>query len=337
VPSREPLLSVEELRVQFWTARGTIHAVNGISFDIAPGETLGIVGESGCGKSVTSLAVLGLLPRAGRVVAGRAVFEGRDLVGLSDAQLRQIRGKEIAMIFQDPMTSLNPVLTIGRQIREALETHFDMEKEAAERRAAELLDRVGIPSPDVRLKDYPHQFSGGMRQRAMIAMALACEPKLLIADEPTTALDVTIQAQILELLRELVVERETALILITHDLGVVAGMCERVNVMYAGTFMETGGADQVFARPRNPYTLGLLQSVPRLDMARQTHLRTIEGNPRDMLSSPSACPFQPRCRYEVEASRQEVPPLEEVEPGHWVACFNPVPVDEWERTKAAAR
>jgi oligopeptide/dipeptide ABC transporter ATP-binding protein len=337
VPSREPLLSVEELRVQFWTARGTIHAVNGISFDIAPGETLGIVGESGCGKSVTSLAVLGLLPRAGRVVAGRAVFEGRDLVGLSDAQLRQIRGKEIAMIFQDPMTSLNPVLTIGRQIREALETHFDMEKEAAERRAAELLDRVGIPSPDVRLKDYPHQFSGGMRQRAMIAMALACEPKLLIADEPTTALDVTIQAQILELLRELVVERETALILITHDLGVVAGMCERVNVMYAGMFMETGGADQVFARPRNPYTLGLLQSVPRLDMARQTHLRTIEGNPRDMLSSPSACPFQPRCRYEVEASRQEVPPLEEVEPGHWVACFNPVPADEWERTKAAVR
>jgi oligopeptide/dipeptide ABC transporter ATP-binding protein len=334
--SRQPLLSVEELRVQFWTARGTIHAVNGVSFEIAPGETLGIVGESGCGKSVTSLAILGLLPRAGRVVGGRAVFEGRDLVGLSDAQLRQIRGKDIAMIFQDPMTSLNPVLTIGRQIREALETHFDMEKEAAETRAAELLDRVGIPSPDVRLKDYPHQFSGGMRQRAMIAMALACEPKLLIADEPTTALDVTIQAQILELLRELVVERDTALILITHDLGVVAGMCERVNVMYAGMFMETGGADQVFARPRNPYTLGLLQSVPRLDMARQTQLRTIEGNPRDMLSAPSACPFQPRCRYEVEASRQEVPPLEEVEPGHSVACFNPVPVDEWERAKAAA-
>jgi oligopeptide/dipeptide ABC transporter ATP-binding protein len=337
VPSRQPLLSVQDLRVQFWTARGTIHAVNGVSFDIAPGETLGIVGESGCGKSVTSLAILGLLPRAGRVVGGHAVFEGRDLVGLSDAQLRQIRGKEIAMIFQDPMTSLNPVLTIGRQIREALETHFDMEKEAAERRAAELLDRVGIPSPDVRLKDYPHQFSGGMRQRAMIAMALACEPKLLIADEPTTALDVTIQAQILELLRELVVDRDTALIMITHDLGVVAGMCERVNVMYAGMFMETGTAAQVFARPRNPYTLGLLQSVPRLDMARQTHLRTIEGNPRDMLSAPSACPFQPRCRYEVEASRQEVPPLEEVEPGHSVACFNPVPVDEWERTKAAVR
>jgi oligopeptide/dipeptide ABC transporter ATP-binding protein len=332
---REALLSVQDLRVQFWTARGTIHAVNGVSFDIAPGETLGIVGESGCGKSVTSLAILGLLPRAGRVVGGRAVLEGRDLVGLSDAELRRVRGKEIAMIFQDPMTSLNPVLTIGRQIREALETHFDMEKDAAERRAAELLDRVGIPSANARLRDYPHQFSGGMRQRAMIAMALACEPKVLIADEPTTALDVTIQAQILELLRELVSERDTALILITHDLGVVAGMCERVNVMYAGMFMETGAAEQVFARPRNPYTLGLLQSVPRLDMARQTQLRTIEGNPRDMLSAPSACPFQPRCRYEVQQSRQEVPPLVEVEPGHMVACFNPVPVDEWEQTKAA--
>jgi oligopeptide/dipeptide ABC transporter ATP-binding protein len=333
---QEPLLSVENLQVRFWTARGTIHAVNGVSFDIAPGETLGIVGESGCGKSVTSLAVLGLLPRAGRAVGGRALFEGRDLIGLSDAELRRIRGKEIAMIFQDPMTSLNPVLTIGRQIRESLETHFDIEKDAAERRAAELLDRVGIPSAKARLRDYPHQFSGGMRQRAMIAMALACEPKVLIADEPTTALDVTIQAQILELLRELVSERDTALILITHDLGVVAGMCERVNVMYAGMFMETGSAEQVFARPRNPYTLGLLQSVPRLDMARQTQLRTIEGNPRDMLSAPSACPFQPRCRYEVQESRQEVPPLVEVEPGHMVACFNPVPVDEWERTKAAA-
>jgi oligopeptide/dipeptide ABC transporter ATP-binding protein len=332
---REPLLSVDNLQVRFWTARGTIYAVNGVSFDVAPGETLGIVGESGCGKSVTSLAILGLLPRAGRAVGGSALFEGRDLIGLSDAELRRIRGKEIAMIFQDPMTSLNPVLTIGRQIREALETHFDMEKDDAERRAAELLDRVGIPSANARLRDYPHQFSGGMRQRAMIAMALACEPKLLIADEPTTALDVTIQAQILELMRELVAERDTALILITHDLGVVAGMCERVNVMYAGMFMETGSAEQVFARPRNPYTLGLLQSVPRLDMARQTQLRTIEGNPRDMLSAPSACPFQPRCRYEVQESRQEVPPLVEVEPGHMVACFNPVPVDEWERTKAA--
>jgi oligopeptide/dipeptide ABC transporter ATP-binding protein len=333
---REALLSVDDLRVEFWTARGTVYAVNGVSFDIAPGETLGIVGESGSGKSVTALAALGLLPRAGRVVGGGAVFEGRDLVGLSDDQLRRVRGKDIAMIFQDPMTSLNPVLTIGRQIREVLETHFDLDKDAADRRAAELLDRVGIPSANARLRDYPHQFSGGMRQRAMIAMALAGEPKLMIADEPTTALDVTIQAQILDLLRELIAEQNAALILITHDLGVVAGMCERVNVMYAGMFMETGSAEQVFTRPRNPYTLGLLQSVPRLDMPRQAHLRPIEGNPRNMLVPLHACPFQPRCRYEVTASRQAVPPLEEIEPGHKVACFNPVPVDEWERTKAVA-
>jgi oligopeptide transport system ATP-binding protein len=333
---REPLLDVRDLEVRFWTGRGIIHAVNGVSFDIAPGETLGIVGESGCGKSVTSLALLGILPRAGRVTSGSARFEDRDLIGLSDGELRAIRGKDVAMIFQDPMTSLNPVLTIGRQIREALETHFDMEKDEAERRAGELLDRVGIPSANTRLRDYPHQFSGGMRQRAMIAMALACEPKLLIADEPTTALDVTIQAQILNLLRELVAERNTALILITHDLGVVAGMCERVNVMYAGMFMETGTAEQVFARPRHPYTLGLLQSVPRLDAARKRALQPIEGNPRDMLSPPRFCPFAPRCRYEVEASRQEVPPLEEIEPGHKVACFNPVPVEEWQRTRDAA-
>jgi oligopeptide/dipeptide ABC transporter ATP-binding protein len=333
---REPLLEVRDLEVRFWTGRGIIHAVNGVSFDIAPGETLGIVGESGCGKSVTSLALLGILPRAGRVTGGSARFQGRDLVGLSDEELRTIRGKEIAMIFQDPMTSLNPVLTVGRQIREALETHFDMDKADAERRAGELLDRVGIPSAKIRLRDYPHQFSGGMRQRAMIAMALACEPKLLIADEPTTALDVTIQAQILDLLRELVAERDTALILITHDLGVVAGMCERVNVMYAGMFMETGSAEQVFGRPRHPYTLGLLQSVPRLDAARKMALQPIEGNPRDMLFPPQACPFAPRCRFEVEQSRKEVPPLAEIERGHEVACFNPVPVEEWERTRTEA-
>ena len=332
---REPLLSVEDLHVQFWTERGTIYAVNGISFDVAPGETLGIVGESGCGKSVTSLAILGILPRAGKVTEGSATFDGRDLVHLSDRQLRRVRGKEIAMIFQDPMTSLNPVLTIGRQISEALETHFGMKGRAAERRAAELLDRVGIPAADKRVRDYPHQFSGGMRQRAMIAMALACRPKLLIADEPTTALDVTIQAQILGLLRELVAEENAALILITHDLGVVAGMCERVNVMYAGMFVETGTAQQLFASPRHPYTVGLLQSIPRLDAARGERLHPIEGFPRNMLAPPQACPFQPRCRYEVELSRKEVPPLEELDPGHKVACFNPVPVEEWERMKTA--
>jgi oligopeptide/dipeptide ABC transporter ATP-binding protein len=331
----EPLLSVRDLGVQFWTRRGTVHAVNGISFEIAPGETLGIVGESGCGKSVTSLALLGILPRAGRVPSGTAVFEGRDLLHLSDRELRRVRGREIAMIFQDPMTSLNPVLTVGRQIREALETHFGMGRRDAERRAAELLDHVGIPGANQRVRDYPHQFSGGMRQRAMIAMALACKPKLLIADEPTTALDVTIQAQILDLLRELVREQGTALILITHDLGVVAGMCERVNVMYAGMFMETGWAEQLFGSPRHPYTLGLLESIPRLDAERRKQLKPIPGAPRDMLRAPSACPFQPRCRFEVEQSRQEVPPLVEVEPGHFVACFNPVPADLWAEERAA--
>ena len=334
--AREPLLSVEDLEVRFWTRRGTVHAVNGITFDIAPGETLGIVGESGCGKSVTSLAILGLLARNGRVESGRAMFGGRDLIRQSDRALRRIRGREIAMIFQDPMTSLNPVLTIGRQIREALETHFDMDRKQAEATAAEALDRVGIPSAKARIRDYPHQFSGGMRQRAMIAMALACKPKLLIADEPTTALDVTIQAQILDLLRALVAEENAALILITHDLGVVAGMCEHVNVMYAGMFMETGDAEKLFASPRHPYTLGLLQSVPRLDAARRARLQPIEGAPPNMLRAPTACPFQPRCRYEVELSRAEVPPLVEIEPGHRVACFNPVPVDEWDRAREAA-
>ena len=333
---REPLLSVEDLRVQFWTGGGTVYAVNGISFEIAPGETLGIVGESGCGKSVTALSLLGLLPRAGRVKGGTARFDDRDLLQLKDRELRKLRGKEIGMIFQDPMTSLNPVLTIGRQLREPLEEHFGMNRKQATARAAELVERVGIPSPKARLSDYPHQFSGGMRQRAMIAMALACKPKLMIADEPTTALDVTIQAQILALLRELVTEENTALILITHDLGVVAGMCERVNVMYAGMFMETGSAEQLFEGPRHPYTLGLLQSVPRLDAARRTKLQAIEGAPRNMLEPPSACPFQPRCRYEVELSSQEVPPLVEIEPGHQVACFNPVPAEEWERSREAA-
>jgi len=329
----EPLLSVDGLEVRFWTDRGTVHAVNGVSFEIDAGETLGIVGESGCGKSVTSLAILGLLPRAGRATAGTARFDGLELLTMSDRELREVRGKEIAMIFQDPMTSLNPVLTIGRQIREALETHFGMDRKDADARAAELLDQVGIPSAKARIGDYPHQFSGGMRQRAMIAMALACEPKLLIADEPTTALDVTIQAQILDLLRQLVSDRNTALIMITHDLGVVAGMCERVNVMYGGTFVETGSAEQVFGEPRHPYTLGLLQSVPRLDTPRGRQLQPIAGAPRDMLQAPHACPFQPRCAYAIETCHAEVPPLVQMSPGHYVACFNPVAADEWERAR----
>ena len=329
----EPLLSVDGLRVEFTTERGTIYAVNDISFSIGKGETLGIVGESGCGKSVTSLALLGLLARAGRVAAGSAMFAGRDLLKMSGRELRAVRGKEIAMIFQDPMTSLNPVHTIGGQIREALTTHFDMSTREANARVVELLDQVGIPSARSRVGDYPHQFSGGMRQRAMIAMALACEPKLLIADEPTTALDVTIQAQILDLLRTLVTERGTALMLITHDLGVVAGMCERVNVMYAGTFVETGTADQVFAQPRHPYALGLLQSVPRLDVGRQLALHPIPGQPRNMLNRPTACPFAPRCRFRLEVCTQELPELTSHGHDHKAACFNPVAEDEWQRIR----
>ncbi len=324
---------MDDLSVEFWTDRGTIHAVNHISFEIAKGETLGIVGESGCGKSVTSLALLGILPRAGRVASGSALFEGRDLLALSDRELQSIRGKDIAMIFQDPMTSLNPVMTIGRQVREAIEAHLHLGRGDSERRAAQLLDDVGIPSAKARLKDYPHQFSGGMRQRAMIAMALACEPKLLIADEPTTALDVTIQAQILDLLRQLVAERSTALILITHDLGVVAGTCERVDVMYAGTIVEDGTAAQLFAHPRHPYTLGLLQSVPRLDAGRRQRLQPITGAPRNMLSAPSSCPFAPRCRFRVEMCDELLPELETRDTGQRAACFKPVAADEWQRSR----
>jgi oligopeptide/dipeptide ABC transporter ATP-binding protein len=331
--SREPLLKVEDLHVKFWTSRGIVHAVNGISFDVAPGEMLGIVGESGCGKSVTALALLGILPRAGRVTSGQAHFEGRDLLQLSDHELRKIRGRDIAMIFQDPMSSLNPVLTIGRQILEAIETHLDLDRGQAEARAAELLDQVGIPSAKLRLRDYPHQFSGGMRQRAMIAMALACEPKLLIADEPTTALDVTIQAQILDLLQGLVSERQTSLILITHDLGVVASMCRRVNVMYAGTIVEAGSTRRLFATPRHPYTVGLLKSIPRLDSARKRSLQPIRGAPRNMLSEPEWCPFAPRCDNAIGVCVEHLPALEPMGEEQQAACFNPVAEDEWRRSQ----
>ena len=331
--SEPPLLAVDDLRVRFWTNRGIVHAVNGISFDVRAGETLGLVGESGCGKSVTALAAMGILPRAARIPSGSIKLDGRELIGLSERSWRRVRGKEIAMIFQDPMTSLNPVLTVGAQLRESIEEHLDLDRKAARRRSIELLDQVGIPSAADQLKNYPHQFSGGMRQRVMIAMALACEPKLLIADEPTTALDVTIQAQILDLLRQLVSERDTALVLITHDLGVVAGTCERVQVMYAGTLVETGTADELFATPRHPYTLGLLQSVPRLDLGRRQPLLPIPGAPRNMLSEPESCPFAPRCRFRLDRCTAELPQLEQLDTGQWAACFNPVAPDEWKRTQ----
>jgi len=328
-----PLLDVENLEVRFWTRRGTVHAVNSISFTLSPGETLGIVGESGCGKSVTALALMGILPRAGRVTAGTVRYDGRDLYTQSDSEWQRFRGKEIAMIFQDPMTSLNPVLTVGSQLREAIDAHLDLSKGESSDRVVELLDRVGIPHAKARAKDYPHQFSGGMRQRVMIAIALACEPKVLIADEPTTALDVTIQAQILDLLRDLVTERDTALILITHDLGVVAGMCERIQVMYAGTVIETGSARRIFASPRHPYTLGLLQSVPRLDTGRRQALQPIEGSPPNMLTEPTSCPFAPRCRYAQEDCLAALPLLRNVGPEQRAACFHPAPADEWARSR----
>jgi oligopeptide transport system ATP-binding protein len=321
------LLSVRGLGVRFFTRRATIHAVNGISFDLEPGETLGIVGESGCGKSVSALAMLGILPRpTGKITQGEVFFEGVDLVKLPDSKVRRVRGKDIAMIFQDPMTSLNPVLTVGRQITESLTKHLGMAKGSAKKTAIELLDRVGIPSAARRVDDYPHQFSGGMRQRAMIAMAIACGPKLLIADEPTTALDVTIQAQILDLLRGLVSEEGMALILITHDLGVVAGMCERTNVMYAGRFVETASTAELFARPRHPYTLGLLKSIPRLDASRSERLEPIGGAPPDMSKLSRGCAFAPRCAYATDRSRETTPELQHIDsPDHDVACWNPVP------------
>ncbi len=331
--SAQPLLEIDDLRVRFKTRRGRVHAVNGISFDVRPGETLGLVGESGCGKSVTALASMGILPRAASIPTGSIRLEGRELVGLSERAWRRIRGKEIAMIFQDPMSSLNPVLTVGAQLREAIEEHLDLDRRAATRRAVELLDQVGIPSAADRLRNYPHQFSGGMRQRVMIAMALACEPKLLIADEPTTALDVTIQAQILDLLRDLVADRGTSLLLITHDLGVVAGMCERVQVMYAGTLVEEGTAQELFAAPRHPYTLGLLQSVPRLDTGRRQPLRPIPGAPRNMLNEPVSCPFAPRCRNRIERCSAELPELRRLDTGQRAACFNPAAPDEWQRSR----
>jgi oligopeptide transport system ATP-binding protein len=332
------LLSVRDLEVKFVTRRATVHAVNGIGFDLEAGETLGIVGESGCGKSVSSLAMLGILPRpAGRVTGGEVRFEDRDLLKLPDSELRRIRGRDIAMIFQDPMTSLNPVLTVGRQLTESSRKHLGMDKSQAEDAAINLLERVGIPSAKQRLRDYPHQFSGGMRQRVMIAIAISCSPKILIADEPTTALDVTIQAQILEVIKQLVAEENMALILITHDLGVVAGVCERTNVMYAGRFVETASTKELFARPRHPYTLGLLKSVPRLDAARKEKLEPIGGSPRDLTKVFDGCAFAPRCAYATEESRERLPTLQEAdEPGHLVACWNPVPDSDLPQTDTIA-
>jgi len=316
------LLQVKDLRTHFFTDEGVVRAVDGISYDVQEGETMGLVGESGCGKSVSALSILRLIPSPpGKIVGGEVWFDGQDLLKVNEEEIRHVRGNRIAMIFQEPMTSLNPVLTIGRQITEALELHLKMNRNAANRRAVELLEMVGIPEAHTRLNDYPHQFSGGMRQRVMIAMALSCNPKLLLADEPTTALDVTIQAQILEILARLSSEFKTAVIIITHNLGVVARYADRVNVMYAGKIVESGSAREIYGRPRHPYTLGLLRSVPRLDEARRDKLVPIEGLPPDLANIPPGCSFYPRCSYHIDRCRQEEPPLMLVDEKHYAACW----------------
>ncbi len=317
------LLEVRDLRTEFNSEGGVVKAVDGVSYDLQEGETLGLVGESGCGKSVSALSMLQLIPNPpGRIVGGEVIFEGQDLLQLSEREMRKIRGNKIAMIFQEPMTSLNPVLTIGRQLTETVEIHMGYSPEAAVRRSVELLEMVGIPDAKSRLSNYPHQFSGGMRQRVMIAIALSCNPRLLLADEATTALDVTIQAQILELIKELSSELGTAVIIITHNLGVVARYADRVNVMYAGKIIERGTADEIYEMPRHPYTRGLLGSVPRLDVDREDRLASIEGMPPDLDRLPPGCAFVPRCPHADDQCRASVPPLGSSDgSSHVYACW----------------
>lgn len=326
------LLEVRNLTTRFYTEDGIVHAVNGISYTLDEGESIGIVGESGCGKSVSVLSIMGLIPSPpGRVDAGEVIFNGRDVLKLSPAQMRRVRGREMAMVFQDPMTSLNPVLTIGRQLTEALKLHLGMNDSQAKNRAAEMLDLVGIANPEDRLSDYPHQFSGGQRQRIMIAMALSCNPSLLIADEPTTALDVTIQAQIVELVKQLQEKLGMAIIWITHDLGVVAGMVEKVAVMYAGYIVEEASVHDLYKDPAHPYTLGLLDSLPKVDARERKRLASIKGLPPDLLQEFEHCPFAPRCPYAIEHCWEENPPLLPAGPHHAAACWR------WEDVREATR
>ena len=315
------LLEIKGLKTRFFTEDGVVYAVNGISYDLEEGGTLGIVGESGCGKSVSVLSVMRLIPEPpGKIVGGEVLFEGRDMLKMDAEDVRKVRGNRIAMVFQDPMTSLNPVLTIGRQIDEALELHMGMDKHQARQRTVELLETVGIPEAANRADDYPHQFSGGMRQRVMIAMALSCNPRILIADEPTTALDVTIQAQIIELVKRLRDDIGMAIIWITHDLGVVAGLAEKLIVMYAGYIVERASVKDVYADPRHPYTIGLLGSLPRLDEIRE-RLFSMRGLPPDLIDLKPGCPFAPRCDYVIDRCWEETPPLEPVAIGHEIACW----------------
>ncbi|NLV22176.1 MAG: ABC transporter ATP-binding protein [Syntrophomonadaceae bacterium] len=311
------ILEIDDLHTSFFTQAGEVKALNGISFQVAFGEAIGIVGESGSGKSVTSLSIMRLLANNGKVTAGKILFEGRPLLALDDKSMQQIRGNEISMIFQDPMTCLNPVYTIGNQIMEPLLLHQNLNRKEARVKAVEMLGLVGIPAPEKRIDQYPHELSGGMRQRVMIAMALCCQPKLLIADEPTTALDVTIQAQILELMKELKEKMNTSIILITHDLGVVAEVCSRVVVLYGGRIMESGTSEDVFYRPRHPYTWGLLRSIPRGG----ERLVPIEGQPPDLLNAPAGCPFCIRCEYAMKICKEINPEFTLLEEQHQVACW----------------
>ena len=328
-----PVLQVKDLHVEFHTDDGIVRAVGGVSFGVEAGKTLGIVGESGSGKSVTNLAVMGLVPQPpGRVTGGTAHYDGRDLLRMSLADISAIRGNRLAMIFQDPMTALNPFLTVERQLSEVTQRHLGHDRSTARRHAIEMLERVGISGASQRIDEYPHQFSGGMRQRVMIAMALACKPDVLIADEPTTALDVTIQAQILDLMKELQRDEGTAIVLITHDLGLVANMCDRVVVMYGGKIVEESTTEHLFAHPRHPYTVGLLESVPRVDEALDSRLRAIEGQPPDPAHLPAGCAFQPRCDWCLDRCAEEIPALITDADGAQLACF--VNVDEAPRREA---
>ncbi len=327
------LLEINNLKTYFYTEEGVVRAVDGVSWDLEEGETLGLVGESGCGKSVSALSILRLIPRPpGRIVDGEILFEGENLLEVSDAEMRSIRGNRIAMIFQEPMTSLNPVLTIGNQLTEAITLHLGLEKADSRSRAAELLELVGIPEAANRLDDYPHQFSGGMRQRVMIAMALSCNPKLLLADEPTTALDVTIQAQILELMAQLSKDLGTAVVIITHNLGVVSRYADRVNVMYAGKIVESGSTMDIFKTPRHPYTVGLMRSVPRLDETEHIRLDAIEGQPPLLIDPIPGCSFEPRCDWAIDKCVTDQPPLELKEERHWSACWRDPQKDERTRS-----
>ncbi len=326
--SGKTILEVDDLRTEFHTEEGIVHAVNGITYNLHEGETLGIVGESGCGKSVSVLSIMRLLASPPAKIYGSVRFRGTDLLQLPESEMRKIRGAQIAMVFQDPLTSLNPVLTIGYQMIEPLQLHLGMSKAEARDRAVELLEMVGIPEARSRLDDYPHQFSGGMRQRVMIAMALACNPSLLIADEPTTALDVTIQAQIVDLMKQLRDEIGMTLIWITHDLGVVAGLADRVIVMYAGFIVEDAPVDDLYEDPRHPYTKALLKSLPRMDGSPGEKLETIEGLPPDLISLPRGCPFASRCKYAKPICYEQRPPLEEIAPGRRLACWVDVDTGE---------